>query len=222
MEIITTALVIVTIALIGVSAASRIPKTGRYPDVKGDTVQATITNRNIMAEKAATLRAKGSDGRKYKVKLKPTEAKMWFKGDTIEILLDSNDKKKYRVLFNDYFQKNEERMRSAVMEQIRTRIKPNLFAARFTGYTEKTPDALETSKADFNALFSFSTLMRLIDIYTVASSVVVIIFLWWFLSAGPSFKQMLLPLAVVLLVLWAVYSTVETCKKILKKFAPED
>ena len=76
------------------SLTGRIPKTGRSSNASGEVMKATITNRNKMAEKAVTMKLKGEDGKKYKVKLKPDEAKLWIKGDAVKIVFSENKKEK--------------------------------------------------------------------------------------------------------------------------------
>ena len=76
-----------------------IPKRGRWIDVDGEELTATITNINKNADRYTTIRAIGDDGRKYRAKLRPTEAKYWIKGDKIKITLTA-DGKNYRVHFH--------------------------------------------------------------------------------------------------------------------------
>ena len=97
--------------------ANRIPKTGRYNSAAGEKIEAVLTNENRTAEKAATMKLMDKDGRKYCVKLKADEARLWIKGDTVEILLSEN-KRIYRVLFNDYFRNNEERIRQHAVQRL--------------------------------------------------------------------------------------------------------
>lgn len=216
MEILSIAAVFLLMALTSSYLANRIPKTGRYPDAKGEVVKATIINSNKTAEKAVTLRAKDTNGRTYKVKIKPTEAKIWIKGDSINVVLDKEGKN-YRILFNDYFRENEQRLRQEAFSILEKRVKPWFIAARMVGYTKKTPDEIKSSEADSKTVFTFATLMHLVDVYAVAGIILVLGFLWWYMSYSPSIKVFILPLIVVLVVLWSVYSASEACKNILRK-----
>ena len=89
------------------SIINKIPKTGRDPDARGEKIVATITNTNKTADKAVWLRAKSAQGRKFKVKLKASEAKLWIKGDEIRVVLSNENPRKYRVLFHEYFKEND-------------------------------------------------------------------------------------------------------------------
>ena len=91
-------------------AANHIPKTGRCFDADGQEVIATITNTNRTAEKAVTIRAIDDNGRRYRAKLKASEAKLWIRGDKIRIIL-SDRSKNYRILFHEYFKENEQTKR---------------------------------------------------------------------------------------------------------------
>lgn len=216
MEIISIAVIFVTLVLLSSAIANRIPKTGRYPDAKGETTEAVIVNTNKKAERSATMRLLGDDGRKYKVKLKPSEAKMWIKGDKVKIIVDS-DKKRYRVLFNDYFRENESRLLEEAHAFLKKTVSTRFISAKIIGYTEKTSNELKSSEADSKTIFTFATLMRLVDVYGVMAIVLVLGFLWWFMNYHPSFKTFLLPLCLVLVLLWAVYSASEACKTIIRK-----
>ena len=183
METLSLIMLLFALFCIMVAFSARIPKTGRSSDANGEIIEATIVNSNKYAEKAVTLRAKAADGRLFKVKIKPTEAKLWIKGDTISILL-SKDKKKYRVLFHEYFKENEERIREEALSLMKKRVRPEFFAARIVGYTENSLDAFARSKADSHVIFTFSTLMRLIDIYSVFCAVIAVVFVLWYLATS--------------------------------------
>jgi len=214
----TISLIVVLFALFScyIAFLSRIPKRGRYPDANAQIITATITNTNKAAEKVATLRAKADDGRKFKVKMTPTEAKMWIKGDIINVAL-SSDKKKYRVLFHEYFKANESRLREEAIAILEKKIPTNFISAKLVGYNKESLDAIKTSEADSQTIFTFSTLMHLIDVYSVIGALFAVVFAIWFLSSSPEFGKYIIPLALILMFAWVIYGTVTTCKNILKK-----
>ncbi len=197
--------------------SGRIPKTGRCIDANGDTVEAVIVNENRTAEKAITMKLEDSDGNRYRVKLKDSESKMWIKGDTVKIIF-SEDKKNYRVLFNDYFRSNEERMKKNAAEKI-GKINPNLFAARLTGYKKESSEAFLSSEADSLTLFTFLTYMRRINAYCILSIVMTAFFLGWYNIFIPELKELALPIVMVAISYFVLYTAVMSCKKILDKFA---
>ena len=83
----TSFIIILLVLLLCYSAiANRIPKTGREGISTGKEVTATITNSNKGADRAVTLHAEG-EGRRFKVKMKPTEAHLWVKGDKIRVIM---------------------------------------------------------------------------------------------------------------------------------------
>ena len=209
-------LIVVLFALFScyIAFLSRIPKRGRYPDANAEIITAIITNTNKTAEKAATLRAKADDGRKFKVKMTPTEAKLWIKGDIINIAL-SSDKKKYRILFHEYFKANESRLREQAIVILEKKVPLNFISAKLIGYNKESLDAIKTSEADSQTIFTFSTLMHLIDIYSVIGALFTAVFAVWFLSFSPEFGRYIIPLALILMFVWVIYGTVTTCKKIL-------
>ena len=132
----TLFVILMLIALIWVNyVANHIPKMGRDGDAKGEEITAVITNRNKVADKSVILRAR-ANGRSFKVKLKPTEAHLWIKGDSIKIILSEN-KKTYRILFNDYFRTNENRLREYALMLLEKKVNANLIAARIVKYTKE-------------------------------------------------------------------------------------
>ena len=197
---------------------NRIPNRGRSNYANGEKILATITNENRVADKPATMKLVDKNGNKYRVKMKPDEAKMWIKGDTVEILL-SDKKGVYRVLFTDYFRQNESRMRENVAEKLSATVKPWLFAARFTGYTEKSSEALKNSEADSRILFMFMNYMKIINVYTIVAFVGTVLFLSWRGVYAPSLSRQTVPFIVLLMIYYVIYSAVTTCKKLLKKYA---
>ena len=197
--------------------SNRIPSTGRCIDARGEEIEAVIVNENRTAEKAATMKLEDSEGNKYRVKLRAGEAKMWIEGDAVKIIF-SEDKKNYRVLFNDYFRSNEERMRKHTVEKI-SKINTKLLPAHFTGYKKEDSEALLNSGADSLTLFVFLTYMRRITGYLILSIVMTAFLLGWYNIFTPNFVGVILPIILVAVSYFVLYSTVMSCKKILDKFA---
>lgn len=210
---IIVALVMLLVFLILVNRANHIPKTGRAIDVKGEVITAIITNENKNAERAVWLRAKDRSGRKYKVKMKASEAKLWLKGDEIKILVSKTEPKKYRVQFNDYFRENDSRIREAAINRLETKIKKR-FAARFVGYSEKTLRAFKMCSVDTHNIFVFTTFMRMIDFYSIIIIAMVVSFFFWFVTTAPSMGVMFIPLIALLFALLLFKGTIDLCKRI--------
>ncbi len=201
---------------------NHIPKEGRSASAKSHRITATITNSNRVADRASTLRAE-YNGRKFKVKMKPTEAHLWVKGDDIDILLDENEKE-YRILFNDYFRKNEERLRKVALEKLE-KVEKYMVSGKIVKYEKSHYEMFEKSDFDSQRIFAFATYMRMVDIYTVIATLIgVAVAVWWKL-AKPDFSSVIAGIAFVILLVWSLYSTVQTCKRTLKelnrKFNPE-
>ena len=197
--------------------ANRIPKTGRYNSAAGEKIEAVLTNENRTAEKAATMKLMDKDGRKYRVKLKADEARLWIKGDTVEILLSEN-KRIYRVLFNDYFRNNEERIRQHAVQRLEKIVKRGIISTRLVGTQKESLQAFVSSEADSRVIFIFATFMRMIDTYSIASFFATLLFLIWRSAVKPAFSQMAFPLVVVIIAYLMIYSAVTTCKGLLKKY----
>lgn len=212
----TLFVIIMLIALIWVNYSSNhIPKKGRDADARGEEITAVITNCNKTADKAALLRAE-ADGRKFKVKLKPTEAHLWIKGDSIKIILSEN-KKTYRILFNDYFRANEPRLREYAIELLEKKVNTNLIAAHSVKYTAENFEDFKNSKLESQRIFTFVSIMRIIDIYTIVSIVLGAAFLIWFMKTSPAFKDLILPVVLILIMIWMLTGAINTCKQILKE-----
>ena len=197
--------------------ANRIPKTGRYNSAAGEKIEAVLTNENRTAEKAATMKLVDKDGRKYRVKLKADEARLWIKGDTVEILLSEN-KRIYRVLFNDYFRNNEERIRQHAVQRLEKIVKRGIISTRLVGTQKESLQAFVSSEADSRVIFIFATFMRMIDTYSIVSFFATLLFLIWRSAVKPAFSQMAFPLVVVIITYFMIYSAVTTCKGLLKKY----
>ncbi len=216
--VVMSAFFILLVFLIVIKLANRIPKTGRSNEASGEKIEAIITNENRVADKPATMRLVDKDGNKYKVKMKADEARMWIKGDTAQILL-SDVKGKYRVLFNDYFRQNEERIREYAAEKMKKSVKTWFISSRLTGYTEKSPEALINSEADSRILFMFMTYMRMINTYSIVAFLFTVLFLSWRGVYSPGFSDQVFPFVVLLVVYLMIYGAVMTCKNILKKYS---
>ena len=213
MESIIIVVVMLIAFLLLTLKANHVSKTGRDPDAKGKTITATITNKNKTADKAVVLRARDRDGRRYKVKMKPTEAKLWIKGDEIKIILSKDNPRKYRVLFMDYFRENSGRIREHAIMQLENKVK-NRIAAKLVGYSHKTLKAFKMCSIDSHDIFAFSTFMRMIDIYSVVAMLMVFSFIGWFWVKMPSFGIMIVPLGALLLLLLLLKGSVDVCKRI--------
>lgn len=199
------------------SVANRIPKTGRCFDAAGEKISATITNRNRTAEKAVTMRAKDAAGRRYKVKLKASEAKLWIKGDSVNIIL-SEKSKKYRILFHEYFKENEERIREHALEKLEKTIRTNFIATRLVEYKKENTAAFGASKADSQTIFAFATYMRMIDIYSVMGAIGAVWLFFWYVTTKPKFMELLVPLAIVVIIFVVINGAMKTCKSVVKKY----
>ena len=218
LEIITSVIVALLVFLSVIRTVNRIPKTGRYNSAVGEKIEAVLTNENRTAEKASTMKLMDKDGRKYRVKLKADEARLWIKGDTVEILL-SEKKRVYRVLFNDYFRNNEERIRQHAAQRLENTVKRGVISTRLVGVQKENLQAFVSSEADSRVIFIFATFMRIIDTYSIVSFFATLLFLVWRSAVKPAFLQMAFPLVVVIITYFMIYSAVTTCKDLLKKYA---
>lgn len=212
-------LFVISLAFAGVTGIiNRIPKTGRCPDASGKEIEAKIINRNSTAEKAVTMRLRDENGKKYRVKLKASEAKLWIKGDSVTVLC-SETSKNYRVLFHNYFKDNEERIREHALEKLKKIVKPYLVAARLVDYKKETPEAFRASGADSQTIFAFTTYMKMIDVYSVVAVLLAIAFLYWYAFSKPEFSQLLLPLLLVVALFVVLNGAVNSCKRIIKSIS---
>ena len=207
------AIVMIVVFFLLTARANRVPKTGRDAEANGERITAVITNRNKSAEKAVWLRAVSKDGRKFKVKMKASEAKYWIKGDEISILISKENPKKYRVLFNDYFRENEARIREEVIKHLEKNVKKRL-AARFVGYSDKTLRAFKMCSVDTHNIFMFTTFMRMIDFYSIVTIVMIASFIGWFITKAPTMGVMFVPLAAVLILVMLLKGSIDFCKRI--------
>lgn len=212
-----SAFIILLVFSLVMRIVNRIPKTGRYNSATGEKIEAVLTNENRTAENAATMKLVDKDGRKYRVKLKADEARLWIKGDTVEILLSDN-KRIYRVLFNDYFRNNEERIRQHAAQRLEKTVKRGIISTRLVGVQKESLEAFISSEADSRVIFIFATFMRMIDTYSIVSFFATVLFLVWRSVVRPAFSQMAFPLVVVIIAYFMIYSAVMTCKGLLKKY----
>ncbi len=209
------AVVIIFIGIMFVNhRVNHIPKTGRDADANGEKIIAKITNSNKMADRSKTMYAE-CDGKRFKVKIKATEANLWTKGDEIEILL-SSEPKKYRILFNDYFRKNEMKIREDVLSMLK-KMDMYLVAKAIAGYKKEHYGMFLTSKMETKRIFSFITYMKMIDIYSVVAAIGAAAAVIWWKMASPAGGQLIAVSLILLLVVWSVYGAVTMCKRILKQ-----
>lgn len=204
------------IYMIAVSLNGFIPKRGRWIDVDGEEVIATITNSNRNADKYATIRAKDDAGRKYVAKLRPTEAKMWLCGDKIKITF-TKDGKNYRVHFHEYFKENEERIREKAIERLEKNVKFYSIAAKMTGYKKESLETLRASKADSHSIFAFETYMRSIDKYFIIAIAAAILFAIFLITEKLRNFGLLIPVVIIIAMFLSVNSTAKLCTKIYEK-----
>ncbi|MBQ3023554.1 MAG: hypothetical protein IJD91_09640 [Clostridia bacterium] len=199
-----------------VSINGFIPKRGRCIDVDGDEIIATITNTNKKADKPSTIKAIDESGRKYAAKLRPTEAKLWIKGDKIKITL-TKDKKNYRIHFHEYFRENEERIREEALSRLEKTVKFYFIAAKMTNYKKESLEALRASKADAHTIFAFTTYMSSIDKYFIIAVVSAILFVLFFMEEKLQMFELLIPLIIVIVMFLSVSATAKLCTKIYEK-----
>lgn len=202
------------------SVICRIPKTGRAGISTGKEVLAEITNTNKGADRPVTLRAQ-ADGRKFKVKMKPTEAHLWIKGDKIRILIDESDSKKYRVCFNDYFRENESRIRQHASELLDKKVKLFMPSAKLVKYEQADHEAVKNSKLSSQRVFAFMSMMRVIDSSILATAVLAIACLVMYNIGDMKIKSLFAPALVVALMVWYISAAVKECAKVVKEAKEE-
>ena len=212
---ITFVVIAFVIAMIWMNIATgRIPKTGREGITEGKAVSAVIVNENKAADRCATMKLVGDDGRKYQVKMSPTEAHLWIKGDRVKILISEVNDAKYRVLFNDYFRGNEDRLRVKAKELLEKKVSLKFFAARFVKYTEESLEIFKKSKLESQRLFVFITMMKMLDFYTVFTALFAAVALFLVKSAGGGIKSWFIPFVIVGAMVIFLNSLVKNCVKI--------
>ena len=210
----TSFIIILLVLLLCYSAiANRIPKTGREGISTGKEVTATIANINKGADRAVTLHAEG-EGRRFKVKMKPTEAHLWVKGDKIRVIISNDNPKKYRVCFNDYFHDNEAHIRDHAVELMKTKIRDFTPAAKSINYTKETADKIAASNLGSQRIFAFVTMMKLIDSYIFLAIILGIGTFIAFTSRHLPLKSLLVPALAIALIIWYICAAVKMCAKI--------
>lgn len=202
------------------SVICRIPKTGRYGISTGKEVYAEITNTNKGADRPVTLRAQ-ADGRKFKVKMKPTEAHLWIKGDRIKILIDETNQKNYRICFNDYFRENESRIRDHASMLLDKKLKFFMPSAKLAKYGSEEYAAVKDSKLSSQRVFAFISMMRVVDNTIFTTAILAIFCLAAFKIGNMQLKSLLAPALVVALMIWYISSAVKECARVIKE-AKED
>lgn len=212
-----TIFLLATVYVALTSLINRIPSRGRSSDASGERIEAVITNENRTAEKNATMKLCDANGRKYRVRLKADEARLWIKGDSVEIIL-SDKKNNYRVLFNDYFRINEDKIRKSAAERLQKKISFSFAAARLVGYTKENSEAFINSGADSRVIFIFTTYMHMIDVYSIVSFLAIALFFGWFSATRPNLSQAAFPFVVIVVACYMIYSAVMACRGILKKY----
>ncbi len=195
---------------------NRIPRTGRAGITKGIRVDAVITNKCKNGLGTKTMRLTGN-GRKFKVKLKADEAHLWRKGDSVSVLISNENKRIYRVLFFDYFHENEERLRALSLDMLKSKIKSNGISAKALKYTEETYTNVESSSADSRTVYMLYSYMKLLESYIVLSVAFCVFAVLAKVLLRLSMTQMLIPIAVLGILLWYIYSVITTCGRIMKK-----
>lgn len=214
---ITSYVVILIIIMLIVSVCTNhMPKHGRAGLTSGKEIDAEIVNQNRKSDRAATLKAK-ADGRCYKVRLKPTEAHLWVKGDTIKILVNENKPSEYRILFNDYFRNNEPRIKEEAIRLLEKKVHTFLPSAKLVICTEETKESIKKSSLSSQRIFSFVTMMNLIDSYIVSTVLLAIFCIALYNLKSFKLSELLVPIIAIGIIIWYINSAVQMCVKIKKE-----
>ena len=118
---------------------------------------------------------------------------------------------------SDYFRENEQRLREYALSLLEKKVNVNLVAARIVKYTKENLEKFKASKLESQRIFTFVSLMRIIDVYTIVTCVLGAAFLVWYAKTSPKFGELVVPLVLILLLIWVLYSSVGVCKKIMKE-----
>ena len=213
----TYLIIVILIALVWSNfVTNRIPKRGRLDVSDGETITATILNTNKIPDHTATLKAKGGNTL-YKVKIKPGESHLWIKGDDIKILVSKSNTKNYRILFNDYFKENEERIRNHALELFEKKANRNIFAAKAVKYETDDFEKIKNSNLNSNQIFYFYYLLKTIDTYTITSIFLAILTLVLHFVKGMGLKKLLLPILLFALLVYYISTAVKICTDLLTK-----
>lgn len=194
---------------------NRIPKNGRENISGGNVITATITNTNKIPDHAATLRAENGEN-KYKVKIKASESHLWIKGDTIKIHISDENPKKYRVLFNDYFKENEDRIRAYATELLEKSTKAPI-AAKAVKFGKDDLETIRNSNLNSNQIFYFNYLYKSIDRYTILTILLAILTLALHFVKGVNLKELLIPILLIGVLIYYICSAVKICSETLAK-----
>ncbi|MBR1970837.1 MAG: hypothetical protein IKA17_10850 [Clostridia bacterium] len=195
---------------------NRIPKRGRIDVSDGETITAAIINTNRVPDHAATLRAKSGETI-YKVKIKASESHLWIKGDEIKILISKSNKKNYRILFNDYFKENEERIRAYAIELLEKKAKYNSIGAKAVKYTSGDFEKIKNSKFNSNQIFYFSYIFNSIDRYTILAILLAILILGLHFVKNMALKKLLVPIILLAVIIYYICTAVKICTDSLAK-----
>lgn len=195
---------------------NRIPKRGRLDVSDGETITATIINTNRIPDHSATLRAKSGETI-YKVKIKASESHLWIKGDEIKILVSKSNKKNYRILFNDYFKENEERIRAYAIELLEKKARYNSIGAKAVKYTSEDFEKIKNSKFNSNQIFYFSYIFNSIDRYTILAILLAILILGLHFVKNMALKKLLVPIILLAVIIYYICTAVKICTDSLAK-----
>jgi hypothetical protein len=195
---------------------NRIPKRGRIDVSDGETITAAIRNTNRDPDHAATLRAKSGETI-YKVKIKASESHLWIKGDEIKILVSKSNKKNYRILFNDYFKENEERIRAYAIELLEKKARYNSIGAKAVKYTSEDFEKIKNSKFNSNQIFYFSYMFSSIDRYTILAILLAILILGLHFVKNMALKKLLVPIILLAVIIYYICTAVKICTDSLAK-----
>lgn len=206
--------IVFLIALLWIKfVTNRIPQRGRKMFKDGKEISATITNENHFPDHSVTLRAQDSSLRKYSVKLKQSESRLWVKGDEIKILVSEENPKDYRILFNDYFRANEHKIRAHAFEILEKKVRKNSIASRLVKYNHEKLEAMKKSNIESGRIFVFTYLMKSIDIYSILAAVFAACTLIAHFYKGVPLKEVIVPALLVLYLLYSVSTSVKECTK---------
>ena len=206
--------IVFLIALLWINfVTNRIPKTGRKSIENGTKISAVITNSNHFPDHSVTLRAQDGNSRKYRVKLKQSESRLWIKGDEIDIIVSGSNPKDYRVLFNDYFRANESRIREHAFDILEKKVRKNSIASRLVKYNHEKLEIMKKSNIESGRIFIFTYLMKSIDIYSILGAVFAVFTLVAHFYKGVPLKEVIFPALLVLYILYSVSTSVKECTK---------
>ena len=153
----------------------------------------------------------------YKVKIKASESHLWIKGDDIKIIVSKSNPKNYRILFNDYFKENEERIRNHSLELLEKKAKVNPIAAKAVKYSSKDFEKIKNSSLNSNQIFYFCYLFNSIDRYSILTILLAILTLGLHFVKGMALRKLLIPILLVAILIYYVCTAVKICTETLSK-----